>query len=179
LNQKIAIDSNSHTYLIEAVSPDYEPENDSSGLLEERKSMIRILLYKRQPFYVLPSVRKEYERIKDVIWRHEHEEIAKVLLLDHIGNIDDNNINTMKKLFIKYHNKELDCLILAEAEAANMNILLSCDKKFIKRFSLLSTNVRIMRPTEYLQGLNIAPGTKPIWRPHPSNPLSKKTWWKI
>jgi hypothetical protein len=83
LNQKISIDSNSHTYLIKSVSPDYEPEDDNSGLLEERKSMIRILLYKRQPFYVLPTVIKEYNRIKDEHWRKEHDEFTKMLLLDY------------------------------------------------------------------------------------------------
>jgi hypothetical protein len=60
-----------------------------------------------------------------------------------------------------------------------MNILLSCDKKFIKRLGALAKGVKIMRPTEYLKELNITPGTKPIWRPSPSNPLSKKTWWRI
>jgi hypothetical protein len=179
LNQKIAIDSNSHTYLVEAVYPNYEPEKDSSRLLEERKSMVRIFLYKRQPFYVLPAVIKEYKRIKDERWREEHDKFTKNLLLDHFIDMDEDKILTRKNYFISLHNKEVDCQILAEAEAARMNLLLSCDQKFIKRLGTRARGVEIMKPTEYFNNLDIAPGTKPIWRPGPSNPLSKKTWWKI
>jgi predicted nucleic acid-binding protein len=179
LNQKISIDSNSHTYLIEAVCPDYEPEKDNSGLFEERRSMIRILLYRHQPFYVLPTVQEEYKRIKNLNWKEEHEEFTNILLLDYRGKLDNNKIAMRKKALLFYHNKEIDCQILAEAEAAGMDIILTCDQRFIKRLGSQTLNVKILKPTEYLEKLNIPPGTKPIWRPAPSNPLSKKKWWKI
>jgi hypothetical protein len=179
LNQSISIDSNSHTCLIEAVCPDYDPEKDNSGLFEERRSMIRILLYNHQPFYVLPTVQTEYKRIKNLNWMEEHEEFTKMLLLDYIQKLDNNRIAMRKKTFLYYHNKEMDCQILAEAEDARMDILLSCDKKFIKRLGSRALNVKIVKPTEYLQRLNISPGTRPIWRPAPSNPLSNKKWWQI
>jgi hypothetical protein len=165
--------------LIEAVSPGYQPENDTSRLFEERRAILRILLYIRYPCYVLPTVQKEYKRIKRTNWRNEHEEFTQMLLRDYLGEFDNSELINRQKILCSYHDKKLDCQILAEAEAAHMDILLTCDKKFIKRLGSRTMGVRMMKPTEYLQGLNILPGSKPVWRPSPSNPLSKKTWWEI
>jgi hypothetical protein len=82
-NEKVSIDSNSLTYLLEAISSGYDPQNDKSDLTCERVAMIRIFLYRDISFfYILFSVKKEYLRITDERWRREHKELVNVLLRD-------------------------------------------------------------------------------------------------
>jgi predicted nucleic acid-binding protein len=92
---------------------------------------------------------------------------------------DKDKIEKRKNDLLVYHNSEKDCIILAEAEQSNMNILLTRDDDFIKRLSIHANGVHITKPSDYFNGLNIKPAAKPKLRPHQSNPLSQKTWWQI
>jgi len=160
------------------MSPGYEPDKDQTTLAEERVCLLRIILYGGITYHVLPTVREEYSFINDEAWRKEHEDITIVLCLDH-WDFDQSKIEPRKQYFFNYHGEAKDCQILAEAEAAGMDVLLSCDKDFIKRLGKRARKVRIMKPTDFWCLLKIPPGATPIWRPSPSNPLSQQTWWQF
>jgi hypothetical protein len=180
LNKKISIDSNSLTYLLEAISIGYDPQNDNSSLRSERLAMIRIFLYRDMGFfYVLPSVKKEYLKITDNQWRKEHENLVQILLKNYPFTLDKNNLHKRIRELLLYHNSTKDCTILAEAEQSNMDILLTRDIDFIKRLSPYANNVNIVKASDYFKTLNIKPGSQPKLRPSESNPLSKKNWWRV
>jgi hypothetical protein len=109
------------------MSSGYDPHKDQTTLGEERVSLLRILLYGGITYHVLPTVREEFSFINDEAWRREHEDITIVLCLDH-WEFDLSKIEPRKQYFFNYHGEAKDCQILAEAEAAGMDVLLSCDK---------------------------------------------------
>ena len=174
---KIAIDSNTLTYLIDATQPSYDPAIDIN-LADERISMLRLFLYLGQSFYILPTVRNEYNRIKDPKKHYFHKHYHDILLLDTHKNIDPSALNILKTFYNRTHTGESDCLVLAEAELSYMDILLTCDDDFIKKLSSVSSKVKIYRPKDYWKQLNIPKGSIPNLFPYHSNPLVSKTWWQ-
>jgi predicted nucleic acid-binding protein len=176
---EIAVDSNALTYLIEATSAKYDPIIDSSGLATERIAMIRIFLYCGIAFIVLPSVKKEYKQILNEFWRGEHDEFTNMLLLDLPFEFNKEQLEHRSKELIVYHNKKIDCQILAEAEMAHINFLLTCDNDFIKNLGPYAKGLIITRPSKFFDSRNIKAGSNPKVIPSPSNPLSNISWWRI
>lgn len=89
---KIAIDSNAITYLLEAMSPGFDPLSDS--LSNERRAMIRIALYIHK-IYVPPTVKAECNRIPDRLKRLEHE--GQTILDARPWKLDDQRVEERKK----------------------------------------------------------------------------------
>jgi hypothetical protein len=176
--KNICIDSNTITYLFQAVD-NYNPLNDNdTNLRNERVAMIRIRFYIGGKLRILPSVRYELNKIPDIDkWLH-HITIANWLDTRQY-NINNQNILHRIIYFRQFHNKDLDCQILAEAEATKMNILLSYDNDFKKRLDQKANGVSIISPSDFFSSFNFQPCTPPKLRPDSSNPLSKKTWWRI
>lgn len=52
----VAIDSNYLTYMLEAITPGYDPASDASGLAADRVAILRCYLYKGTVFRVLPTI---------------------------------------------------------------------------------------------------------------------------
>lgn len=173
----ISIDSNAVTYLKEVID-NYYPSRDISKLGIERLSMIRIRFYTGKRFYILPTVRNELYNIADIDnWLHHN--IIIDMLDKRMWHFDEKIILERKTYFYKYHKKDNDCQILAEAEAARMDIFLSCDNDFISRLGEKANGVFITSPSMFWSSLTFQPGTKPELRPMSSNPLYRKRWWRI
>lgn len=174
----IGIDANALTYLVEALLPGYDPENDSSDLAEERIAMLRIYFYRDEPYYVLPSVKVEYKKIPNELTRDQHESIHWILLLDYNWKLDASKLNNRKQELLKHHTEDKDCQIVAEAELAGFEILLTCDVDLRKRLESRTNNLRILTPKEYWDSLEIPRGEKPEFQPTRSNPLFYAKWWR-
>jgi predicted nucleic acid-binding protein len=175
----IAIESNTLTYFIEAISRAYDPQKDmSKELAKEKIAMVRIYLYTDATYHVLPTVINEYFYINDDHWRKEHEEVVSILCLDH-WKFNVQQLEIRKDYLLKHHRKQSDCMILAEAEAANMDYLLTYDKTFINKLAANAERVKIIKPSDYFDGLRIKPGSPPVKSPKPPNTLSQKKWWRI
>ena len=174
----VALDSNSLTYLIEAMDPHYDPCFDDSALAQERISMLRAHLYVGIVFHVLPQVTSEYKCISKTDWRELHDHITGALLTEVDWNLDLQTMHRKKDLFMSLHKREKDCQVLAEAETANMTTLLTRDHKFIQRLAS-ATAVRMMYPSEFWRSQNVRAGSVPKWEPRESNPLYGKSWWRI
>jgi hypothetical protein len=174
---KITIDSNTVSYLREVID-NYSPSKDNSNLCIERLSMIRIRFYTGEKFFIIPTVRNELDNVVDIDnWLHH--KIIIDMLDKRIWHLDNNIILKRKLYFHQYHKKDKDCQILAEAEAARMDILLTCDKDFINRLGEKADKVIIKTPSMFWSSLDIQPGSKPKLRPMYSNPLYRKRWWKL
>ncbi len=176
---KIAIDSNALTYLIKAMEPSYDPLMDIPSNRKERQAMLRIFLYQGEPFYVLPQVTKEYHDIPSYLWRNMHGSTVGALLIEYRIANQVIEMDNRRDVFLKVHkNNHKDCQLLAEAEMASMNVLLTRDKLFKNALSGMTT-IRIMYPSEYFESLNLRSDMSPTLSPVESNPLFGKTWWQI
>jgi len=141
---EIAIDSNALTYLIEAMDPNYVPSSDDPALAIERISMLRIFLYIGLPFYILPQVINEYEKIPGYEWRDIHNSTVGALLnevqMDDQTGSDLHEVCQRRIELLSLHSKYKDCQILTEAELFGISSLLTRDNDFIKRLSSLYSN---------------------------------------
>lgn len=174
----IGIDSNALTYLVQALAPGYDPEEDPSDLAEERRAMVRIYFYRDEPYYVLPSVEIEYNGIRNELIKEQHELICKILLLDHNWEFDTSKLRDRKQELLAHHTEDKDCQIVAEAELAGLDVLLTCDARLKRCLASRTMNLEIISPKEFWDSLEVPHGAKPLLRPHSSNPLSHARWWK-
>ncbi len=68
-------------------------------------------------------------------------------------------------------------MVLAEAEATQLAILLSFDFDFVDHLAAKS-NVILMKPLDCWKALGIPRGSPPKTVPHPTNPLIDQCWWR-
>jgi hypothetical protein len=171
----VGLDSQCLTYLVDAMNGIEEP----TGLLaDEHKSLIRIFFYTSETFYATETVLEEIAKIKQADRNALHDIFVAALILETTVT-DPTGVEKRAHYFQKLHPEACDCKILAEAEDLKLHTLLSCDKNFLDRLHSASNRVQLMKPSEYLNSLNIPPGSTPIFTPRLTNPLSNQSWWKL
>lgn len=175
-NHKVCIDSNALSYLVDAMTSGIKPTGNEA---DEKLALLHAYLYRNDILYISPTVRIEYERIRDEKKRINHQEVADILLGEIL--LSDNDIVQSKTLeYCKFHlgkNNEKDCRILAEAELGGCKIILTYDQDFIKKLHDKTHGIRIMKPSDFWHSLDIPKKSRPVTVPHHTNPLSKETWW--
>jgi hypothetical protein len=164
----VAVDSNCLAYLTYAIRPSYSPTADTSNLLKERISMVRILLYIGN-LAILPSVEKEYQEIKEICGLAE-------AVCQHI-DVDINK--PIYDFAFHAHPKEMDCRIFTEAVTAGLKVLLTCDDKFTERLKSNPYGLTIELPSTYWQKSGVQKGASPRILPDPSNHLSWNRFWEV
>jgi len=171
----IGIDTQCVSFLIDAIQNVKEP---TDSLSTEKIALFRIYLYTQGTLCVTPTVTKECAAIRNVERKELHESYIEILIEE--TQIQDQFYIESRVTELKtYHNGIYDCCILAEAEEAKfIDVLLSYDNKFLSRLKMVSSRVKLCRPSEYWSQLNISHGAKPDKLPHDSNPLSQQSWWK-
>ena len=70
-----------------------------------------------------------------------------------------------------------DCRIVAEAELGGCEYLLTYDQALLANLADRTHGIRLLTPKVYWSSLNLPHGSEPVRLPHPTNPLSKETWW--
>ena len=176
-NNKVSIDSNALSYLVDAMMNGKNPVGNEA---DEKIALFRVFLYSDDYLYVSPTVRAEYKKIKEEKKRTNHQEIADNLLEDILVS-NYSLINTRAKEYNKFHSgkiNEKDCKILAESEIGVCNLILTYDQGFYKKLHDKTHSIKMMKPSDYWVSLGIPHNSKPVTEPHPTNPLSKKTWWR-
>lgn len=175
-NNKVSIDSNALSYLVDAMMNGKKPVGKEA---DEKIAMLRAYLYRDDILYVSPTVRVEYEKIKDDKKRRDHHEITEILLGD-IFISDHSLIRIRTKEYNKFHSgkkNEKDCKILAESEIGGCNLILTYDQSFYNKLHGKTHGIKMMKPSDYWVSLGIPKDSIPVTVPHPTNPLSKETWW--
>ena len=145
-------------------------------LAQERLATYRLFLHCR-PF-ILPSVTVEAGVIPDGVKLEEHLRFIAYSFAEVIPDeYQDQVIARRAAELLKFHNGDLDCRIVAEAEIGDVPTLVSLDSKLISRLSP-HTSVRISRPTELWSDLALPLGAQPKWVPGSGHPLEHETWWR-
>ena len=74
MSQTVAIDSNMLTYLYEATSPSFHPDDDiNCNLIAQKVALVRMLFYWDGTLKIVPTVSVEYHRIQDTARRQSHD----------------------------------------------------------------------------------------------------------
>jgi predicted nucleic acid-binding protein len=176
-NNKVSIDSNALSYLVDAMMNGKNPVGNEA---DEKIALLRVYLYPDDFLYVSPTVRAEFKKIKDEKKRRDHQEITDVLFED-ILELDDSLVKTRTTEYNHYHsgkNDEKDCKILAESEIGECNLFLTYDQGFYKKLHDKTHSIKMIKPSDFWVSLGIPRKSKPVTEPHPTNPLSKETWWR-
>ncbi len=177
----IAIDSNILTYYVKAVAIGYDPDKDKDNYRKEKIASLRIPLYSKW-YGILPTVRYEYLKISEKLWRTHHFHADQVFIEYPENIFPISKIKERASYFNEYHKGEKefkDCMIAAEAEfLSDTTVLLSNDTDFIKNVSPLTKNLLIIRPTEFVEKFNVS-NNKLRVSPAKTNPLFSTTWWRF
>ena len=180
LMSRVGVDSNCVTFLLQAMTGDYNPALDNdSRLRPERIALFRIFLYKNN-LYTTPQVRKEITRIQNTTNQKNHL-LHDMVIFGKVGTLENLGIEEVLQLkneFMKIHNSENDCQILAEAVRGQLDCFLTYDKNFLKRL-VGKTQITLSKPSEHWSRLPINPGTEPKIIPHCTNPLCFQEWWRV
>lgn len=172
----IALDSNAMTYWIQAMrSIDGVPTKPYS---DEKVAMARIFFWmpRESSFRYTPTVEAEYLAIKDSVKRDAH--LTQVLYrMTRVNPLPDPPAVELRATELKpYHNGENDRRLVAECELAGILTLLTCDKDILRNLSTRA-RVDVCLPTTYWDRMAVPRGTRANQEPHPTNPLSRCTWW--
>src|SRR5262245_618310 len=117
MTSAVAIDSNTLTYLIDAMDESYDPAADTS-LSNERLAMVRMLFYSDRRLWVSPTVDAEYRKISNPDRREVHRRIAQYVLEDQPLRIDPEAFEKRVLELGSAHRGDADCRIVAKTEFA-------------------------------------------------------------
>ena len=173
---KIALESNSFTYLLQAMESGSRPLGSEA---EEKVALLRLFLYRDDIFYITPTAKLEVSKIEDKLKLQAHNALESA----HLGLLeipDFEKVNKLAEFYQQFHSGKKnasDCKIVAEAEISKCDYLLSYDKKLVNKLLSKTENLQIKYPSCYWSSLAIPKGVAPKWIPEHSNPLGKETWW--
>jgi len=170
---RIGIDSNCLSYLIDSASSEARAKTATS---EEGVALVRIWFYGTERLHVTETVAAECFEIKDP----ERKAIHAAFTSQSYWGVPVRNAEAVRKRAdaLKHlHHGSGDRFALAEAEDAELGILLTYDKAFLKLDGLSNSTVRLVKPSEYWKELNLPRGVKPIVQPAFGNPLENHRWW--
>ena len=143
----LALDSNAFTYWIQTMNG--APDQPSEPFADEKLALVRIFFWMPSDasFKIVPTVRAEYEAIRDGAKLDSHHAWA----LTHVSEVrpvpDDAAVGIRAHELCAHHPGENDRKIIAECELAGISALLTCDMKLLERIRM-ETRVWIARPTE-------------------------------
>jgi rRNA-processing protein FCF1 len=174
---KVAVDSNALSYLVDAV---FSPSEPPKEIQEEKISLFRSYVYLENMFYVMPTVKTEFLKIKENSKLAKHISTSGIMLRE-LETKQINKVNRVAEFYSGFHKGEKnfsDCKILAECEILGMDILLSYDEDFVERLKNKSMKVSLMFPSEFWKVSGVPSGSEIRKQPLESNPMSKSTWWR-
>lgn len=177
--QLLALDAQVFTFLIQANSGLYDPATDSDlALATERVAVFRVFLYYPGLILALPTVTRETGSIADPEWRRDHELFGRVQLLTGMP-LPTQKVDALAVYYESLHPSHInDCRIVAEAELARVDFLLTYDFDLLKRLAAHTGHLQLEKPSSFWTFLNLPRGTPPNWIPHSSHPLAQANWWR-
>jgi hypothetical protein len=170
--QHVAIDSQCYTYLIDALASAQEP---TDNLAAQRLALFRSFLYRAGGLHITPTTRTEFEAIRDAERRRCHQDWTT--LFPETNLISNNSTTQRTQELGVYHDGTNDCRIVAEVEDASILTLITFDRRLMTRLAS-HTQVAIVSPTDYWNGLSVPRGATPVMQPRADNPMATQTWWR-
>lgn len=178
-SNKIAVDSNALSYLIEALGSFSGPPIGNAAA--EKIALARCYLYRSEEtlFCVTPTVEAEYSKISDHkrLIDHASRYFLHTQVLGNPPNKADIILRT--HTLNAYHADVDDCRIVAECEALDVSVLLTSDRKLRNAMKKVDTQLSVLSGQQYWEKMGIAPGDAPTMALHPDDPLNHATWWQV
>lgn len=170
---QIGLDTQCFSYLIDAMMGVDRPVDTLSS---QRIALLRIYLYLPGTFWITETVQKECSAIRNPLRVDLHHSFTQSLF-GVLSSTNQSAVLTRAAILSSVHTGKNDCQILSEAEDVGHIVLLTFDKKFVKRLSF-ETGIKIVEPLQYWTELGIPQGIEPNKVPSFDNPLSKQSWWR-
>jgi len=170
MDSRVALDADVLRLLVTVLNWHGGPEPDA-----EPVSAVRIYFYITNPL-ITPTVAEELEQASEPAlsnWRNcQFEEIA------HQDDFYGGCVKGMADRYLDYHPDPRDCRVVAEAECAKVEALLTLNADLIRGLSGRSEAINVMRPSEYWKGARVPHGTVPPRMPLKGSPLLRADWWR-
>ena len=171
-----AVDSNTLTYLLDVFAvDDYEPALDASKVKGERLAMVWCYRFGSCSPWVPPTARTESLRIPNLEKRERHDRWTRYHLQNQDLTTPQHLLHARVDELLPFHKKRNDCMVVAETEFADLQTLLSVDADMRKRLQP-HTSVRILRPSEFWNSLEITREPDIVLGPARDNPNYGKAW---
>ena len=155
--QRIGLDSNCLSYLIDAITNVIEP---SDVQRDQRIAIVRVWFYVTGTYYVTDTVVTECAKIRDTNRQKLHSDFITALLFEEPASNSLVIQARTQNLFLS-HPKWNDCRVLAEGEDIDLDTLLTCDYDFGTRLAGQSQITKLVTPSEFWIRLNIPRGVPP------------------
>jgi len=140
----------------------------------ETVAVVRVYFYITNPLLtptVAAEVQQENER-RLSHWKSYHfEEIAAP------DDFYRGCVKGMAERYVDYHPDPRDCRVVAEAECAKVEALLTLDAELVRGLSGRSEVISVVSPSEYWRTVNLPHGATPRTTPTEGNPLLNANWW--
>jgi hypothetical protein len=171
--ERIAIDANCVTYLLDALEGVVEP---TDSLANQRKALVRLFFYSPGALIVTPTICREVSAIPDSERRKRHKTCLSVLF-EPVFPASRSRVIELSCVYHTVHSRDGDCRALAESVEAGCDAFLSFDRAFVRNLQAYAVPLRLEQPADYWHSLAIPQGTRPRSIPAPSNPLAQHNWW--
>jgi len=170
---RVGLDAHCLSYILAAASG---AKAEVLSLEEEAKALVRAWFYMPGRFFVTETVKTECGAITE----QAKEALHAAFTSETYWGLPIKNralVTTRTGEFAALHSGAGDCRVLAEAEDAELEVLLTYDRKFKNRLGGASKSVKVLQPSEFWRGLSIPKGSPPRLQPSQDNPLSLQQWW--
>jgi predicted nucleic acid-binding protein len=139
-------------------------------------ALIRLWFYVPGRFYITDTVAAECSEITNLEKKALHSSFTSYTYWGVPVRNQAAVVQRVDALKLQHHSAG-DCSALAEAEDAELDVLLTYDKDFLKFKDLFGSKVALTRPSEIWASLAVPRGAKPVLRPVLGNPLESQRWW--
>jgi hypothetical protein len=170
---RAALDSNCLSYLLRATCGEL---TDNEAIFAEGVALIRLWLYVPGRFFITDTVAAECSEIPNAEKKALHSNFTSYTYWG-VPIRNQATVDERAKEFSVFHRGTGDCKALAEAEDAELNVLLTYDRDFLKLKETFGSKVTLTKPSELWASLDIPRGAKPVSRPAYENPLEQQQWW--
>jgi hypothetical protein len=139
----------------------------------ETIAVVRVYFYITNPL-LTPTVAAEVEQENEgrlSNWKSYHfEEVAAH------DDFYRGCVKGMAERYIDYHPDPRDCRVVAEAECAKVEALLTMNADLVRGLSGRSEVISVVSPSAYWTAVRVAPGSPPRTPPAEGNPLAGADW---
>ena len=169
MRKRVALDADVLKLLVNAL-------NWRGGSAPDPESIVavRIYFYLTNPV-VTPTVATEVEQANEPVlsnWKsYQLEETRQ-------DDFYRGCVKGMAERYIDYHPDPRDCRIIAEAECAKVEALLTVNDALIRGLSGRIEAIGVVRPSEYWNSAQLPRGSTLQHPPAESNPLATASWWR-
>ena len=170
MDTRVALDLDVFSRLVRALSWAGGADPDAESV-----AATRIYFYLTKPL-LTPTVVGEIEQRNDpleIVWRNHH--------FGEIAEPDDfyrGCVKGMSERYVDYHPDPRDCHLVAEAECAKVEALLTLNRELIRGMHGRAEVIGIMQPSAYWQRMQLTRGAPRRIEPSPESPLAGAQWWR-